>query len=231
MKSYVERGDARHTTAGAVVRAAAIEERIAAPFFTYALQCVGPREDDRAHLVALKARAAAIRGGRAPVLGRLLATLLDVENEIRIVPLEEKWCEDFRNTVVTVGKNDLLDKYFTGSGYTAAWYLGLIGSTGYSAIAAGDTMASHAGWTESTVFSNANRVTLAFSAASGGSKATSAAASFNINGTDTIKGAFATTSNTKGGTTGILYSAGLFSGGDKAVASADTLNCSGSWAI
>jgi hypothetical protein len=143
----------------------------------------------------------------------------------------EKWREAFRNLVVTVGKNDLLDKYFAGSGYTAAWYIGLIGSTGYSAIAAGDTMASHAGWTESTVYSNANRPTLAFSAASGGSKATSAAAAFTINGTDTIKGAFVTTVNTKGGTTGILYSAGLFTGGDKAVASADTLNVSGSWSV
>lgn len=231
MKSFVERGDARHSTAAALARAATLEERVDAPWFTYAFQCVGPREEDRAHLIALKDRARAIRGGRAPIAGRLLATLVDVENEIRIVPLEEKWREDFRNLVVTVGKNDLLDKYFSGSAYTAAWYLGLIGSTGYSAIAAGDTMASHAGWTESTAYSNANRVTLAFSAASGGSKATSSAASFNINATDTIKGGFATTSNTKGGTTGILYSAGLFSGGDKAVANGETLNVSGSWAI
>lgn len=137
-----------------------------------------------------------------------------------------KWREEFWNTVVTVGKNDLLDKYFAGSTYTAAWYLGLISNSGYSAIAAGDTMASHAGWTESTAYSNANRVTLAFSAASGGSKATSSAASFNVNGTDTIKGAFVTSNNTKGGTTGILYSAGLFTGGDRPVANGDTLNCS-----
>lgn len=92
-------------------------------------------------------------------------------------------------------------------------------------------MASHAGWTESAAYSNATRPSLAFSAASAGSKATSAAAAFNINATDTIKGAATTTVNTKSGTTGILYSAGLFTGGDRAVANGDTLSVSGTWSL
>lgn len=138
-----------------------------------------------------------------------------------------KWIDTIYNLITTVGKNDLLDKHLAGSGYTAAWYMGLISSTSYTTgPAAADTSASHGGWTEDQTYSNGARPTCVFSAASGGSKALSSALSFNINGTATIKGAFISSLSTKGGTTGILFSAGLFSGGDKAVASGDTLNVS-----
>lgn len=43
-----------------------------------------------------------------------------------------KWADQIDNLVTTAGKNDALDKYLAGSGYTAAWYLGLIGATGYT---------------------------------------------------------------------------------------------------
>lgn len=134
-----------------------------------------------------------------------------------------KWRDTLDNLVTTVGKNDLLDKYLAGSSYTAAWYLGLIGTTGYSAVNAADTSASHAGWTESVVYSNSTRPAPSWGGASAGSKASTATA-FNINGSDTIKGAFLISVSTKSGTTGVLYSAGLFSGGDRAVVNADTLN-------
>lgn len=136
-----------------------------------------------------------------------------------------KWEETFENVVCTAGKNDLLDKYFAGSGYTAAWYLGLISSASYTTgPAAGDTMSSHGGWTESTGYSDGTRPAITFAAASGGSKSSSAAVRHNINAAGTIKGAFVVANNTKGGTTGVLYSAGLFSGGDKVVADGDKLD-------
>jgi hypothetical protein len=48
---------------------------------------------------------------------------------------------------------------------------------------------------------------------------------FSINGTTTVGGAFLTSNNTKGGTTGILFSASDFTApGDRAVVSGDTLN-------
>lgn len=134
-----------------------------------------------------------------------------------------KWSEDIENLVVTVGKNDLLDKYFAGSAYTAAWYLGLVDGGSTPTYAAGDTMASHAGWTENATYSNATRPAVAWNAASSGSKASTATA-FNINGSATIAGAFLTTSSTKSGTAGTLYSAGSFTGGNRTVANGDTLN-------
>jgi hypothetical protein len=48
---------------------------------------------------------------------------------------------------------------------------------------------------------------------------------FSVNGTTTVGGAFLTSDNTKGGTTGILFSASDFtSPGDRSVVSGDTLN-------
>lgn len=137
-----------------------------------------------------------------------------------------KWSDRIDNLVTTAGKNDALDKYLAGSAYTAAWYLGLIDSTGYSAVAAGDTASSHAGWAESTAYSQATRPAASWASASGGSKSLSSAASFSINATATIKGAFLVSNSTKSGTSGVLYSAGLFSGGDRSVANGDTLNVS-----
>ena len=141
------------------------------------------------------------------------------------------WEDTFHNTVVTVGKNDVLNKYFSNTA-AGACYLGLISSTGYSAIAAGDTMSSHAGWTEAgnanapTYTAPRKTLTAAWAAASAGSMSTSSAQSFAITGTGTVKGAFINIggSSTIDNTTGILYSAGLFSGGDRAVINGDTLN-------
>lgn len=141
-----------------------------------------------------------------------------------------KWKEEAKNLVVNVGLKDMNDKYFTGSTYTAAWYLGLITGPGASTtIAAGDTMSSHAGWSENTGYSNANRPTCTFGAATTADPSvisnSASVAVFNINATSTIAGAFLTSSNTKGGTTGILFSASDFqSPGDRAVVSGDTLN-------
>lgn len=134
-----------------------------------------------------------------------------------------KWADTIDNLVVTVGKNDLLDKYFAGSAYTAAWYMGLVDGSSAPTYNAADTMASHAGWTESVAYSNGTRPAPSWSSAASGSKSTTATA-FNINATATIAGCFMTTVSTKSGTTGTLYSAGSFTGGNKSVSSGDTLN-------
>lgn len=132
-----------------------------------------------------------------------------------------KWVEEVHNTVVNAGLNDVLSKYFKGSAYTGAFYVGLKDN---GTIAAADTMASHAGWTEDTNYSNANRPTLTLGAVASQSVDNSASkAVFNVNGTTTIYGAFVTTDSTKGGTAGTLYGAADF-GASRAVLSGDTLN-------
>jgi hypothetical protein len=136
---------------------------------------------------------------------------------------EVKWNETIENLVVTVGKNDLLDKYFAGSAYTAAWYMGLVDGASTPTYAAADTLASHAGWTESTAYSGSNRITVAWNSAASGSKA-STSTSFSINATATIAGALLTVTQVRATTTGVLYSAGSFSGGNRSVVSGDTLN-------
>lgn len=134
-----------------------------------------------------------------------------------------KWAEEFDNLVVTAGLNELLDKTFKGSGYTAAWYVGLTGSS--PTVAAGDTMASHAGWTEVTAYSEGTRQTLTLGTVSGGSVSNSASkAVFTINGTATAGGCFVATNNTKGGSTGTLFGAGAFTEGNRSVVSGDTLS-------
>lgn len=145
------------------------------------------------------------------------------------------WSDTADNVVTTVGKNLDLDTLLAGSAFTTVGpFMGLISSTSYTGVAAGDTMASHSGWLEA---GNANaptytapRKTPAFSAASGGSKATSSASSFAITGSGTVKGCFLVTGtgalSTIDNTAGTLLSAGLFTGGDKIVSNGDTVNVS-----
>jgi hypothetical protein len=140
-----------------------------------------------------------------------------------------KWEAQSPNLVVNVGLQDMNTKYFKGSGYTAAWYIGLYGSGATNDPAAGDTMASHAGWTEVTAYSQATRPAATFGTATTADPSvidnSGAVAVFSINGTTTVGGAFLTSDNTKGGTAGTLFSAADFqSPGDRSVVDDDTIN-------
>ncbi len=134
------------------------------------------------------------------------------------------WVDGFWNLVTTVGKNALLDMTFYSGLVSPAWYAGLVADSGFSQYAAADTMGSHAGWTESTTYSNATRPAYTVVAASSGSMSNDASrALFNINGTTTIRGAFLVSNSTKGGSTGTLYGEGDFSVA-RSVASGDVLS-------
>lgn len=134
------------------------------------------------------------------------------------------------NLVVNDGLQYMSQTYFKGSGYTAAWYLGLYGAAASNNPAAGDTMASHAGWTEFTGYSQATRPQAVFAdATTANPSVTTNAASVavftvNVAGPVVIGGAFLTSDSTKGGTTGRLHSAAdLQSPGDRTVYNGDTL--------
>ena len=139
-----------------------------------------------------------------------------------------KWEDQMHNLVVNVGLQDMNDKYFKGSSYTAAFYLGLVTGPGSgTTYAAGDTLASHAGWTEFTNYSGSRKaVTFGTATTADPSVIDNSAspAQFVISGAGgTVAGAFLCTVSS--GTSGTLFSEADFqSPGDRVVVSGDTLN-------
>jgi hypothetical protein len=138
-----------------------------------------------------------------------------------------KWEDKAHNLVVNEGLQNMNDEYFTGSTYTAAWYLGLVDGPGSgNTYAAGDTLASHIGWTENTDYTG-NRKTATFGTPTTADPSvidnSGSPAQFSMTGTATIAGAFLASVDT--GTSGVLFSVSNFqSPGDRSVVSGDTLN-------
>ena len=135
------------------------------------------------------------------------------------------WEEGFDNVVCTLGKNLMLQTALTGSAYTVVGpYMGLISSVSFSAVAAADTMLSHAGWTEAgstNAPTFAARLAPSFGTASAGAIALTVATSFTMTGAGTLEGAFITYGtgavSTLMSTAGTLLSAGVFTGGAQPV--------------
>jgi hypothetical protein len=138
-----------------------------------------------------------------------------------------KWDEKAHNLVVNEGLQDMNDEYFKGSGYTAAWYIGLVTGPGAgNTYAAADTLASHSGWTENTDYTG-NRKTATFGTPTTADPSvienSGSPAQFVMSGTATIAGAFLASVDT--GTSGVLFSVSNFQApGDRSVVSGDTIN-------
>ena len=164
---------------------------------------------------------------------------VDIDAEIEALPRREAWTDVIHNVVTTVGKNHMLDNYLAGSGFTQVGpYMGLISSVGWSAVAAADTGASHAGWTEAGSTNAPTftaRIAPSWSAASAGAKAASSAVSFTMTSAGTLQGAFivlgAGAVTTLMSTAGTLFSAGAFSGGSQVVSNSGIAQVSWSLAI
>ena len=105
-----------------------------------------------------------------------------------------------------------------------SWFVGLTATA--PTVAAADTMASHAGWTENVSYSQATRPAWSGVAGAAGAATNSASpAVFSANAGSTAGGCFLNSVSTKSGTTGTLYSVVAFTGGDRTLLSGDTLNC------
>lgn len=212
----------------------------------YVVHAAGPIESRRSEYVRLRDRAT--RVGRVPLVGGYFARRF--VRAMAAIPTEQKWQDAIRNVVTTEGKNAGLTNHLKGSAFTQTVFMGLIESTGYgfagangsgvaaTNIAASITAVSGAspanGWNEATTAMCAARGTPSFGTASAGALALSSALAFSILAPCTIKGCFlmvksaaavAATSAT-GNTSGSIYSAGLFTGGDKGLANGDTLSVS-----
>ncbi len=155
---------------------------------------------------------------------------------------EMKWTDTVKNIVTQEGKVVALNAAFKAAAFTQTSYIGLISATNYTTPAAVTNTAAGIsvsvatnGWCEVVNTVVAARGTPTWGTSTGGAgNATLActAVPFTINNTLVIKGCFlvlkdlagAGPSATTGSTTGALYSAGLFTGGDKSVGSGDTLN-------
>jgi len=163
--------------------------------------------------------------------GRFVAKCYDKDGNL-------KWEDHIDNLVMAVGKQLMLDTILAGSAFTATVVMGLVSGASTPTYAAADTQSSHAGWLESGSANaptySGTRKTPTFSAATSSgttpsnvtTKTTSAAVSFTFTGSGTVAGCFININGTSAidNTTGTLYSAGSFTGGNKTVANTDQLN-------
>jgi hypothetical protein len=131
-----------------------------------------------------------------------------------------KWREEAKNAGTVAGLNHMLETEFRGGTANTAWYIGLISNNSYTGLNEADTMASHGGWTEGNPYSG-NRPAWTANAAANKVMTNNNTVDISINANATVKGAFLVSNNS--GTGNTLFCTALFSGGDQAVTSGDTL--------
>lgn len=111
----------------------------------------------------------------------------------------------FPNGACTVGLNKVLDVNFRNQAQVTQWYIGLINDSGFTAVDAADTSASHSGWTELTSYTSGTRLAWSPSAAASGVLTISSAVTFTTNATVDIRGILIASSSTKNSVVDILW--------------------------
>jgi hypothetical protein len=131
-----------------------------------------------------------------------------------------KWEVEESNLVTIAGLNHILETEFRNNTVVSTWYVGLKAA---GAANNNDTLASHGTWTEITAYTTGNRQTFTSNVAVAGSITNNnSKASFSINTNATVvAGGFLASVNN--GTSGTLFAAVDFTGGNKTCDNGDTL--------
>lgn len=124
---------------------------------------------------------------------------------------KEKWSLLSNNITVDEGLNNILDVYFKSGSASANWYIGLKG-TNETPAAGWDAAGIGEDFTESEIYSELVRQEWVTAAVSSKTITNSASpATFNIDDSGTIYGAFLVSNSTKGGTSGKMWCCSDFS--------------------
>ena len=132
---------------------------------------------------------------------------------------QERWADRCPNLVTNGGLNYFLDVAIAGSAQTATWYAGLAGAD--PVPAAGDTLASHAGWTEVTNYTGDRQEYVDVRTDQTVSNTASKAA-FPISTAGTVGGAFLAASATA--STGTVLCAAALTASNRSVIDGDTIS-------
>lgn len=117
------------------------------------------------------------------------------------------WKEPIKNLVVNVGLQNALDSALLNGTQTTTWYVGLL----TNATPSSTWTMTDAGGAEEVDYSEAARPTWTGVRTAQLATNTAAKALFTIDVGDTsVYGAFLSSNNTKSGTSGVLFAAGLF---------------------
>jgi hypothetical protein len=137
-----------------------------------------------------------------------------------------KWEEEINpNKIVFEGLNDCLSVYFASGSQTlsASWFLGATQAS--PVFADSDTMASHAGWTEFTAVSDANRLAWGQGSPANQQVTNASPVTYTCNADgQTMGGLFCTTNNVLGGASGILFNGGAFNGSNRGLNTGETID-------
>lgn len=130
-----------------------------------------------------------------------------------------KWTDQAKNLVTNAGLQHILDTVFSGGTAVDPWYVGLADDS--PSFAAGDTLGSHGGWTEFDEYSD-DRKAYVETRTNQQLSNSGSVASFSITAAGGgVGGAFLCSAAS--GTTGTLMCGAALSGGNRSVASGDTV--------